>query len=319
MLTEAHAAVERFGPSDNAVLAAAWERIQDVEWFRGRLNASRVAAEQAYIFAERLGDVRRQGEAQSIVGASRYFGSEPIDVCIEHAHISIEWAREHGALSYEAMATFALGNLNMEQQRLEEGREKRERALASLRDLGMRLSEASLKGAISPMVGLRAIEQEALLKRLRWSYETLEEADETGALSTVAANLAVSLYEVGEYEEAERLSRESEEAGAPDDVVTQILWRVARAMVIARRGQLEEAETLAREAVTRGLASEYVDSLAEAYLSLGEVLRLAERPEEAHKAIESALEIFERKGFALSADAVRAKLDQLQSAGSPSQ
>jgi hypothetical protein len=49
------------------------------------------------------------------------------------------------------------------------------------------------------------------------------------------------------------------------------------------------------------------------------VLRLSGRLEEAREAFESALAILERKGFELSADAVRAKLAELQSAGSPSQ
>jgi hypothetical protein len=49
------------------------------------------------------------------------------------------------------------------------------------------------------------------------------------------------------------------------------------------------------------------------------VLRLAERPEEARDAFESARAIFDRKGWDLSAEAARAKLAELQSSGSPSQ
>lgn len=90
-------------------------------------------------------------------------------------------------------------------------------------------------------------------------------------------------------------------------------------MVLARRGQIDGGEALARDALARALASEYVESIAEAHLSLGEVLRLAGRPEAAREALESAQAVLERKGFQLSADAVRAKLDDLQSAGSPSQ
>ena len=88
---------------------------------------------------------------------------------------------------------------------------------------------------------------------------------------------------------------------------------------MARRAQFDEAERLAQDGLTRALASDYRETTAEAYLSLGEVLRLAGRTDEAQEAVQSALEIFERKGFELSADAVRAKLAELQSSGSPSQ
>lgn len=90
-------------------------------------------------------------------------------------------------------------------------------------------------------------------------------------------------------------------------------------MLLARRGKVEEGEALARDALERALASGYYESKVEAYLSLGEVLRLDGRPEEAREAYESALAILERKGFELSADAARAKLAELQSSGSPAE
>jgi tetratricopeptide (TPR) repeat protein len=135
----------------------------------------------------------------------------------------------------------------------------------------------------------------------------------------VAANLALVLYERGDYEEAERFTRESERAGSDEDVATQVGWRTARAMVAAQKGDFEQAEELAREAVRRALATEYVQTIAEAQLSLGEILRHAGRVAEAREATQAALEIFERKDFLLSAGAVRAKLAELQPSGSPSQ
>jgi tetratricopeptide (TPR) repeat protein len=311
--------MERFGPDDDAVLAIAWQRIMDVEWFRGRLEAAHAAAERVLTYAERLDDVRRQADAQAFIGAGGFFGNAHIEVCLAHAREHVEWARAHGALAHEAAALFALGAMTMEQNRLDEGREIREQGWAMLRELGMRMALAAHQGAVGGVIGLQAVEPDALLERQRSAYETLASAGEKGVLSTVAANLAVSLYHAGEYEEAERFSHVSEEAGSPEDVATQVGWRAARAMVIARRNRFDEAEALAREALALASGSEYTETTAEAYLSLGEVLRLAEKPEEAAEAIQAALAIFEGKGFLLSADAVRAKLAELQSVGSPSQ
>ena len=316
MLGEAHAAIERFS-TDDAVLAAAWDRVRDVEWFRGHLGRSREAAEKAFIHAEKTGDVRRQADAEAHIGATSYFDESHIDVVLPRAEASLEWARSRGVLSHQAMATSALAALRMEQRRFEEARQLREEAWEMLHDLGLTFMYAAHRGAIGGLPGLRVAELDDLVKRLRDSYALLSEAGEKGILSTITANLAVGLYEQGRYEEAEEMSRVSEQAGQAEDLVTQVGWRAARAMAIARRGELDAGEALARDALTRALGSEYAETKAEAYLSLGEVLRLAGRLEEARAAIESARAIFETKGFELSADAARAKLAELSGGALP--
>jgi class 3 adenylate cyclase/tetratricopeptide (TPR) repeat protein len=318
MLREAHAAIEKF-PADDAVLAAAWSRIEEVEWFRGHLERSRAAGEKVFIHAGKLGDVRRQAIAEAHIGATSFFDSSHIDDVISQAQASLEWARSHGVLSNQAMAMSALGVLRMEQGRFDEARQLREQGWNQLHDLGLTLLYAAHRGAVGGLPGLRIAELDDLVERLRESYELLTDAGETGILSTVASNLAFALYEQGEYKEAEQMSRASEQAGSPEDLVTQVGWRTARAMILARRGELAAGEALARDALARALGSEYAETKAEAYLSLGEVLRLAQRPEEARGALECARAIFESKGFQLSADAAQAKLAELQSSGLPSQ
>jgi class 3 adenylate cyclase len=319
IVERARAAVTRYGPDDDAILADAWDRIGDVEWFRGHLDAARAAAEEAFLHAGRLGDVRRQADAEARIGASGYFGSAHIDEVIASAEESLQWARAHGVLSHQAMALSALGALAMEQRRFDDARALREEGWEILRELGLSMMYSAHRGSIGGLPGLRLVEPVELVARLRESYETLAAAGEKGVLSTISANLAASLYELGEFEEAERFSILSEQAGSADDVVTQVGWRAVRGMLLARRGQLGEGEALARDALARAQGSEYFESVAEAYLSLGEVFRLAGRPKEARDALESALAVFERKGFELSADAIRAKLRELQSSGSPSQ
>ena len=49
--------------------------------------------------------------------------------------------------------------------------------------------------------------------------------------STIAGFLAQGLCAEGRYEEAARFSRASEEAAAPDDVFSQMLWRTSRARI----------------------------------------------------------------------------------------
>lgn len=100
--------------------------------------------------------------------------------------------------------------------------------------------------------------------------------------------------------------------GGADDVATEVGWRNVRAMLLAQRGQHAEAETLAREAVERATGTEYVRSIAESYLALAEVLRLAKRRDAATDAMKEALRLYEAKGFVLSAAVVHARHEKLQ-------
>ena len=115
----------------------------------------------------------------------------------------------------------------------------------------------------------------------------------------------------GRYDEAEQLSRESEEAARPNDIHSHILWRTTRAQVFAHRGELESAETLAREAVAFAAASDFLDSHGDALVSLAEVLRQAARPQEAAAALEEAAQLYEQKGNVVSAARVGSRLEEI--------
>jgi class 3 adenylate cyclase len=122
-----------------------------------------------------------------------------------------------------------------------------------------------------------------------------------------------------ELDEAAALSHESEGAGMEDDIATQSAWRVARALVLARRGAIEEAVALARQDVEVAAASEI------RAVHRRSPNRLRRRPPTRRPRGRSGGRarggrgIYEGKEFELSADAVRAKLAELQSSGSPSQ
>jgi tetratricopeptide (TPR) repeat protein len=170
-----------------------------------------------------------------------------------------------------------------------------------------------MSGAGAFSLGWLVLDPEAAEEIIRAAYDALKRIGEKGILSTVATNLAHVLYLKGEYEEAKQLAREAEDTGGADDVATEVGWRTARAMLLARDGQNAEAEALARRAVEQATATEYIRSIAESYLALAEVLRLAKRPDEAADAISEALRLYEAKGFALSKKAARARLAELQS------
>jgi class 3 adenylate cyclase/tetratricopeptide (TPR) repeat protein len=139
-----------------------------------------------------------------------------------------------------------------------------------------------------------------------------EELGDSSELSTVAAGLARAYCDLGRFDEAERWAVRSAELGSSDDASTQMLWRDARAIAHARRGQHSEAERLAREAVEIGEQTEALNAQADTYADLGEVLMLAGRREEAVGALEHALARYEAKENVVSAGRMRERLATLR-------
>jgi tetratricopeptide (TPR) repeat protein len=193
------------------------------------------------------------------------------------------------------------------QGRFDEARALRDRAKALFDELGLLLEQtwaAHFFGWLEMLAGdLAAAEVE-----LRHGCEISRRVGDSGYLSTTLAILADVVCEQGRYEEALQLSEEAEKAGASDDVMTQVLWRVARAKALARLGQLEEGEPLAREAVSRARATDRIDELAQTLGALAETLRLGGCEDEAREALAEALELYERKGNVVMARRTREAL-----------
>jgi tetratricopeptide (TPR) repeat protein len=104
------------------------------------------------------------------------------------------------------------------------------------------------------------------------------------------------------------------ELGASDDAFTQMLWRQAKAKVLARRGEHAEAERLAHEAVAVGEETDFLDAQGDAYADLAEVLLLAGKPDEAAAALDQALGRYERKGNLVSTQRAQTRLAELRDA-----
>jgi tetratricopeptide (TPR) repeat protein len=138
-----------------------------------------------------------------------------------------------------------------------------------------------------------------------------EELGRWAELSTTAGALALVYCELDRLDDAERWATRAAELGAAEDAVTQILWRLARARVLARRGRHDEAERLAREAVEIGERTQDLNTKAEARATLGDVLALAGRPEEAAVAIGEAFARFEAKENVVRAKRMRQLLVEL--------
>jgi len=96
------------------------------------------------------------------------------------------------------------------------------------------------------------------------------------------------------------------------DLVTQMLWRQAKALVLARRGEHDAAARLAQEALAIGGQTQSLTEQADAYWDLAEALLLAGRPDEVAEALRQALDRYQRKENLVMAERTRRKLEALR-------
>ncbi len=145
---------------------------------------------------------------------------------------------------------------------------------------------------------------------LRPVCEHYEQVGELGFLASTAPYLVEAVLAQGDEEEALLLTERwrPERLTAPEDHDAQVHWRRVRAKVLARKGKLDEAERVGREAVAIASATDVLELRAQALADLGEVLRLAGRPQESREALEEGLRLYEDKGNVVEAGRLRGLL-----------
>ena len=289
---EALEACEQLG--DDFSLAQAWNLLGRIEGgVLGAWGRAEGAWRHALSYAERGGFAAEKAESIGWLLVSAIFGPLPADEGIARSMEFLELAGDDPTI--RAWCGVERSVLEAMRGEFELARNLRADGTHALEELGLNLWAANTAQEAFLIESL-AGSPEAAASVLRRSYETLEQMGARGFRSTIACFLAHALYAQGEYDEAMRFSRAGEEAAAPDDVVSQMLWRSSRAKLLAQQGDLERAEALVREAVGLGAQTDLMNTHADALSELAEILALAGRHEEALTVLEEALALYERKG-----------------------
>lgn len=275
----------------------------------GQLTIAEETWRRAAEHAEAANERRELADSLSWLALSARFGPSPAPQGIELCDRIIDKAqgdrKVHAyVLDARCVLEAMLGSFSL-------ARESARRAQDLYTELGLKVMGANLPQN-SGFIEMLAGDFVAAEKEYRRGYESLEIIGERGFLSVVAALLADALYCQGRLTEAERFTEVTEEAAASDDVSAQALWRSVRAKVLARQGERARADALAREAVSLVDDTEWIDDQAEFRMSLGEVLRLDDRLEDAVEIVEEALRLYEQKGNIVSAARARVVLGELR-------
>jgi predicted ATPase len=290
VVASAVAVFERTG--DQRALCRAWQVQATASWLEARAARAADAWEHAAAHARAAGDGRECAVILCWVATSAWLGPQPVAAAIHRC----EEIREQvsGYLASEADALRPLGVLNAMAGHIEAARELFGAANAVYDDLGLELNAAiSHPEAVAEMItGNFDIAE----RRLRASEQAFGAMGATALRATTAALLARAVFAQGRHEEAERFTVLSEQLADDHDVLTQIIWRGVRGLVLAARERFDEAERLAREAVSLAEGTDFVNFHADALAELATILSAAGDIPAARAAGVEARRLYESKG-----------------------
>jgi class 3 adenylate cyclase len=291
---------------DDAGLVEAWGAIADVEWLRCRQAKSLAAKQRALEHARRTGKTRQEWNLLAAIGASLLFGPVP-------AAKALLWFEQHRWLAPTRPGIGALrGRVLAFLGRFDEGRAAIAEAEDRARELGIEFvlgfAASECRGELELLAGDPAEAE----RQIRFGCEIIERHGKLGVVATDTAYLARALLAQGRDDEAEACTRTSEALGAGDDIITQVLWRQARARVLARRGQHGAAGRLAEEAVALAEPTDMLLARGYAFTDLAEVRQLAGDTDGAAAALERALAEYERKGVVPAIERTQGRLAALR-------
>jgi len=224
-------------------------------------------------------------------------GPTPVDAAIDRARRFLRESEGDRLLAASILSSLAV--LLAMRGEFDEARVQWARAKTLWDELGMTQHRAI--GAMdASAIELLAGDAEAAERELRTGYDMLVEIGDVHLRPMLAAYLAAVLVEKGNLEDAGALASYAESHSWEDDIVTEVMWRVARARIQAHTGETAEAEQLAREAVGLAAPTDFLDLQAAALLALARVLREAGSPEAASIA-GRAQAVYELKGNVVGA------------------
>ena len=292
---EAIPALEALG--DDAGVARAWHLKSEPPVNACRWSERAAALEHALEHARRAGDTREVARAAGFLMQAIQLGPTPVDDAIVRAQLFLRESEDDRLLTASILSS--LGVLLAMRGEFAEARAEWSRARSLWDELGM-TQDRALRAMDGAAIELLAGDVEAAERELRTGYRLFEEIGDMHLRPTIAAYLAAALAQGNRFADAEKVAQYARSHVWEDDIVTQVMWRVALAQVEASAGETAEAERLARQAVELAAPTDFLDLQATALLALARVLREARSPEAASAAAR-ARAVYERKGNVVGA------------------
>jgi predicted ATPase len=292
---------------DHGGAARAWRVLSLIHANAGRYDDIADAAAHLIEEGTASGEERlvRQGATgyavASVLGTTPV--TEALDVC---ERILRDVSGDRRA---EANVCGALAQLRAMQGDFDEARAMYRKEVSLLHDLGVSRESASTS-IESARVEILAGDLEAAEAHLRRDDALLAELGERYFRSTVAGMLGRVLLLRGDVAEAEAFVVLAEALSEADDAWSQVLWRSARARLLAGSAP-DRALELAQGAVDFAESTADLELRGDAWSDLGEVHDVLGNADDAAKALGQAHALYELKGDVTSAARAGRRLDEL--------
>lgn len=283
---------------DERGLSRACQLLSEVRFAAGELKNAERELEPALVHARNAGDVAEQTTIYKRLGALFARGPTPVGEVLRRCEEIL--AETEGNRTIAAEMYHPMAHMKARRGEFEEAMRLASMCREIHRENGAMWSYwvyAEIPWDVKTLAG----EPEAAAEILTEGYAQIEAMGETFPL--LSAWLAQSLYALGRFEEAERRAQAAVDAVGDDLGRSAGLGSLAR--VRAQQGRVEEAERMAREAVDYFARTDYSTDRTWALMDLAEVLRLAERTDEAVATLHEALELFEQREDAVSSPKLR--------------
>jgi class 3 adenylate cyclase/tetratricopeptide (TPR) repeat protein len=244
--------------------------------------------------AQRSGDLGLEVEARlHVVAMTLYAPSDAASIdriLAEH----LAFAKEHG-LRISEMMVFQFQAVEAARRDLApEARRLMAECLAIVDDLGSPMMKAGVlyQGLVEFLVGDAAARERVL----RQGYDQLRAMGERAVLSTIAAELADALIDLGRTDEAAAVCAVAEEAGAEDDMDSQVRVRLVRGRLAEAGGRSEAALASVAEAFALADMGEFYDLRARSRLLLAQLLLDTGRLQQARSRAEEVIDLAQVRG-----------------------
>ena len=293
---------------DDLGQARAWNLVGMVDVMRTRAQGMLEAHDRAREFALRAGDARLASDSAIWVAISLFMGPTPAPEGLRRCDEMLAAPDLHARTEAGIRASRA-GLLAMV------GDVASCRAdIARVRELTAMLGPSVLGAAFTQLYGMAEVlsgDAHAAARYLREGLEVLERMGEVGFRSTSAGLLGYVLFDTGDSSGAAEYSLRCRELAAPDDVFSQMMWRLGLARPWALQGRMAEALALLEEAVTIARSSDFPWVQGSAIMNQGSLLVLAGQQDAGEAAIREAIGLYELKGVAPSIATARAQMAAL--------
>jgi DNA-binding SARP family transcriptional activator len=296
------------GLGDELGLARAAYLMCDLSWLQGDVVTSYAHGERMLAHARRAGSGFDAATALAFMGWCLVEGPWPVPEAIARCDALAREAAGQRAAEFSLLGCRAA--LLAMTKGYDQARSSMARARTALAELHLREMAAylaHLDAFAETLAGYPAAAERAILD----AEAIVSESGDRRFLSTVYVDLAHAILAQGRHREATEAVARIETVPAPCDPEWVIKRHTARALVAAQSGNLERGLEEARAAVAAAEGTGLIVFCADAYRTLAEVLRTANRNEEASTAAGRALALDQAKANAIAAAATRRRFASL--------